>query len=73
MCMGVVFNAMKAYPNNREKDKDKEIGVEEHGKPLGLDLLDFIFWILGHFILYFIATALGRLRCVQARYCKEKT
>ena len=28
--MGVVFNAMKAYPDNREKDKDKEIGVEEH-------------------------------------------
>ena len=61
MCMGVVFNAMKAYPNNREKDEYKEIGVEEHGKPLGLDLLDFIFWILGHFILYFIATALGCL------------
>lgn len=61
MCMGVVFNTMKAYPNNREKDEYKEIGVEEHGKPLGLDLLDFIFWILGHFILYFIATALGCL------------
>ena len=59
--MGVVFNTMKAYPDNREKDEYKEIGVEEHGKPLGLDLLDFIFWILGHFILYFIATTLGCL------------
>lgn len=41
--MGVVFNTMKAYPDNREKDEYKEIGVEEHEKPLGLDLLDFIF------------------------------
>ena len=28
--MGIVFNAMKAYPDNREKDEYKEIGVEEH-------------------------------------------